>query len=337
VARTAVITGASAGVGRAVVRELARRGDRLALLARGEAGLAAAAEDARALGAGAVLTHPTDVGDAAQVAAAARAVDAQLGPPDLWVNNAMNSVFAHSWDITAEEYRRVTEVTYLGYVYGTLEALARMRPRNAGTIVFVGSALAYRGIPLQAAYCGAKHAIAGFRDSVRTDLLSEGSKVRVTTVNLPAVNTPQFGWVRTRLPRHPQPVPPIYTPEVAARAIVWAAEHAPRELDLGYATVLTRRANAVAPGLLARYLARNALEDQQTDEPIDHDTWQDNLETPRDDAEDVGAAGRFTEEATDRAPTLWLATHRPQVAAGALATAGALLGLLARKGGAARG
>jgi short-subunit dehydrogenase len=266
-----------------------------------------------------------------ELAAAAREVDARLGPPDVWVNNAMNSVFAHCWDITAAEYRRVTEVTYLGYVHGTLEALARMRPRDRGTIVFVGSALAYRGIPLQAAYCAAKHAVQGFRDSVRTDLLAEGSNVRITTVNLPAVNTPQFGWVRTRLPRHPQPVPPIYAPEVAAQAIAWAAEHAPRELDVGYATALTRWANAIVPGLLDRYIARNAIEDQQTDEPVEHDAWQDNLDRAVDDERDAGARGRFTEAAAGSSPLLWLSTHKRHVAATASA-AGALGGLLARRG-----
>jgi NADP-dependent 3-hydroxy acid dehydrogenase YdfG len=228
-----VITGASAGVGRAVTREFARQGARLGLLARGRAGLEAARADAELLGASQVATVAADVADAAQVEAAAAKLEAELGPPDVWVNNAMTSVFAPAWEITAEKYRRVAEVIFLGYVHGTLAALARMRPRDRGTIVQVGSALAYRGIPLQAPYCAAKHAIQGFDDSLRADLHHAGSRVRVSSVHLPALNTTQFTWVRTRLPRHPQPVPPIYQPEVAARAIAWAAQHGPRELQVG--------------------------------------------------------------------------------------------------------
>jgi NAD(P)-dependent dehydrogenase (short-subunit alcohol dehydrogenase family) len=327
-----VVTGASAGVGRATAAEFARRGARLGLIARGAAGLQGARAEALRLGAPAAVTAQADVGDPAAVEDAAATFEAELGPPDVWVNNAMASVFAPAWDITADEYRRVTEVCYLGAVHGTLAALRRMRPRDAGTIVQVGSALAYRGIPLQAAYCAAKHALQGFFESLRCDLLAARSGVRVTTVNLPALNTPQFGWVRTRLPRHPQPVPPIYQPEVAARAIAWAAEHAPRELDVGMPTVLTRLGNKVAPALLDRYLARNAVDDQQTDERVDHDRWGDNLDEPVDDARDFGARGAFGDRAKASSPQLWAATHRPHVAAG-FAGAALLAGLagLARR------
>ena len=227
--RVVVVTGASGGVGRAVARAFGATGDAVALLARGEAGLDAAAKDVEAAG-GRALVVPVDVADAAAIDAAAARVSDELGSIDVWVNDAFTSVFAPFTEISAEEYRRVTEVSYLGYVYGTQAALRSMRPRNRGVIVQVGSALAYRGIPLQSAYCGAKHAIQGFTESARCELRHEGSRVRITMVQLPAVNTPQFSWVLSRLPRHPQPVPPIYQPEVAARAVLWAAEHDRREL-----------------------------------------------------------------------------------------------------------
>src|SRR5688500_15247779 len=260
-----VITGASAGVGRATARAFARRGDAVALLARGREALDATAKEVDTVG-GTPLVLPLDVADAEAVDAAAAHVEAELGPIDVWVNNAMVSVFSPVAELTADEVRRVTEVTYLGYVHGTLAALARMRSRDRGTIVQVGSALAHRAIPLQAAYCGAKHAIEGFSEALRCELLHDRSGVRVTQVHLPAVNTPQFGWVRSRLPRSPQPVPPIFQPEVAAHAIVWVSEHAPRELKVGWPTVRAVYLNRFVPGLLDRYLAAKGYEGQQTDE-----------------------------------------------------------------------
>ena len=317
-----VITGASAGVGRATSNAFARKGARLALLARGAAGLDGARKEALALGAPAVITVPTDVADAGQVDAAADRVSQELGDPDIWVNNAMASVFAPVDEITAEEFRRVTEVTYLGTVHGTLAALRTMRPRNRGTIVQVGSALAYRGIPLQAPYCAAKHAIQGFHDSLRSELIHDRSGVKVTMVQLPALNTPQFGWVRTRLPNHPQPVPPIFEPEVAAKAILWAADHAPRELSVGGPTVLTQLGQKVLPGVLDTYLARTGVESQQTDDPIGED-WEDNLDSPVDGDVDHGAHGIFGGQAKANSIQLWATTHKPHLAGAASAIAGA--------------
>nr|MBA4158968.1 SDR family oxidoreductase [Gemmatimonadota bacterium] len=230
-----VVTGASAGVGRAVVRELAKRGAHIGLLARGRAGLEGAERDVEELG-GRALIVPTDVSDADAVEAAAAAVEEEFGPIDVWINNAMNSVFSRVKDTSPAEYRRVTEVTYLGYVHGTLAALKRMIPRDRGVIIQVGSALAYRGIPLQSAYCGAKHAIQGFTDSLRTELLHDGNQIRVTSVHLPAINTPQFRWVKSRLPNKSQPVPPIFQPEIAADAIVFAIDNERREIWVGWPT-----------------------------------------------------------------------------------------------------
>src|SRR5437868_5718918 len=237
-----VITGASAGVGRATVREFARHGAHVGLLARGVDGLEQARREVEEAG-GRALVLPTDVADAEAVEAAAAAVEAELGPIDVWVNNAMASVFSPVKLMTAAEVKRVTEVTYLGVVYGTLAALKRMLPRDRGVIVQVGSALAYRGIPLQAAYCAAKHAIQGFTESLRCELLHDDSRVRVTMVHLPAMNTPQFDWVKSRMPREPQPVPPIYAPEIAADAIVWAATHRRRELSVGAPTAIRHRSS----------------------------------------------------------------------------------------------
>jgi NAD(P)-dependent dehydrogenase (short-subunit alcohol dehydrogenase family) len=273
-----VVTGGSAGVGRAAALAFAGRGADVAVLARGAERLEDTRREIEAMGRRG-LAVPTDVADADAVERAATRIEEELGPIDVWVNNAMTSVFSPVGELTADEVRRVTEVTYLGSVHGTLAALRRMRPRDEGTIVQVGSALAYRGIPLQAAYCGSKFAIRGFVDSLRTELRKEGSGVRLTTVHLPALNTPQFGWVRTRLPRHPQPVPPIYQPEVAARGIVWAAEHPRRELWVGGPTVATIVGNKLAPGLLDRYLARTGFEAQQAQEPVEPDR-RDNLWSP---------------------------------------------------------
>jgi short-subunit dehydrogenase len=329
---TVVVTGASAGIGRSVARAYARRGARLALLARGAAGLAGAERECRELGAADVLTVECDVADAGAVIAAARQIADLLGEPDIWVNNAMVSVFSQVWDITAAEYRRVTEVNYLGTVHGTLAALRTMRRRGRGTIVQVGSALAYRGIPLQAPYCAAKHAIEGFVESLRAELLHESSGVRVTMVQLPAVNTPQFSWVRTRLPRHPQPIPPIIQPEVAADAIVWAGDHAPRELNVGWPTLETRIANTLAPGLVDRYLARKGYAAQQTGDPVDLRTWRDNVDKPVDAERDFGAHGVFDDRASERSLALWAVTHKPiVVAALALAGTAAALGAVGRR------
>lgn len=322
-----VITGASAGVGRATAIAFARKGAHIGLLARGEAGLDGARRDVESNG-GRALAIPTDVADADQVDDAAARIEEAYGPIDIWVNNAMTSVFARVQDVTADEFKRVTEVCYLGTVNGTLAALRSMIPRDHGTIVQVGSALAWRGIPLQAAYCGSKHAIQGFVDSLRSELLADDRKIRVSQVDMPALNTPQFGWVRTRLPNHPQPVPPIYSPEVAADAIVWAAEHAPRTLNVGLPTVLTKLGNKVSPSLLDWYLSRNGIDDQQTDQPIDPDQWQDNLERPADADRDHGAHGVFGDQAKSFSPQLWVAKRKPQVG-GVLGGLVGIAGLLA--------
>jgi NAD(P)-dependent dehydrogenase (short-subunit alcohol dehydrogenase family) len=299
--QTVVITGASAGIGRAAARLFGARGAQVGLIARGEEGLRRAAEDVTAAGG---IAHPVsaDVADFGQVDAAAGQIEKTLGPIDVWVNVAFTSVFAPFAEITAEEFRRVTEVTYLGFVHGTMAALARMRPRDRGVIVQVGSALGERSIPLQSAYCGAKHAINGFTSSLRCELLHEGSGVRVTVVQMPAVNTPQFSWVRSKLPRHPQPVPPIYQPEVAARGIVRAADHPGRRQYLvGASTRATIVANRVLPGLLDRYLARTGYDSQQTSEP-EPPGKPDNLWQPRDEAPgtDHGAHGEFDSKAHPR-------------------------------------
>jgi NAD(P)-dependent dehydrogenase (short-subunit alcohol dehydrogenase family) len=311
-----VVTGASAGVGRAVARAFGRRGARVGLLARGVAGLEGAAKEIESAG-GVALAVPCDVAVWDEVRRAAETVELELGPIDVWVNNAMNSVFARFTEVEPDEFRRVTEVTYLGYVYGTKAALDRMLPRDSGTIVQVGSALAYRGIPLQSAYCGAKHAIQGFNESLRCELLADGSRVRTTMVQLPALNTPQFRWVPSRLPNKPQPVPPIYQPEVAARAVLHAADHPERrEYWVGGPTVRAILANKVAPGLLDRYLARKGIGSQQTPEPDPHDRPH-NLWEPADGESgyDHGAHGVFEQQATERSYQLWASQHHGAVGA----------------------
>ncbi len=326
-----VVTGASAGVGRATARAFAERGADVALIARGREGLEHAADEIRALGRRA-LVLPLDVADADAVEGAADETERTLGPIDVWVNNAMLSVFAPVSQMRADEYRRVTEVSYLGYVHGTLAALRRMRRRNRGTIVQVGSALAYRSIPLQSAYCAAKHAITGFTDALRTELLHDGSHVRVAQVNLPAVNTPQFGWVRNRMPGRPQPVPPIFQPEVAARAIVYAAEHGRRELHVGWSTLMAVYAQNFIPGLLDRYLAMTAYGAQQSDGQVEA-RHTDNLNAPADDELDRGAHGRFDADAAGTSPALAIAMHPVLVAAAAASATGSVLavGALVRR------
>ncbi|MGH2464421.1 MAG: SDR family oxidoreductase [Candidatus Limnocylindrales bacterium] len=308
-----VITGASAGVGRATVRAFARAGWDVGLIARGRAGLDAAANEVRALGQRA-LVLPLDVAEPMAVEEAARQVETSLGPIDAWINVAMESVFAPVSATSPDEFRRVTEVNYLGYIHGTLAALRRMTQRDRGIIVQVGSALAYRSIPLQAAYCGSKHAIVGFTDSLRCELLHDGSNVKVTVVHLPAVNTPQFDWVRSRLPHRAQPVPPIFDPEVAARAILFATEHPRRELFVGLPTLVAVWGQKFVPGLLDRYLGRTGYGGQQTAEL--HHERLDNLDGPLDDVVDHGAHGRFDARSHPWSPGLALSIHRRMAAAG---------------------
>jgi NAD(P)-dependent dehydrogenase (short-subunit alcohol dehydrogenase family) len=323
-----VVTGASGGIGRAVARCFGARQARVALLARGDRGLEGAADDVTRAG-GKGLAFPVDVSDAAQVGATADRVERELGPIDVWVNVAFSSVFAPFDEIDPEEYRRVTEVSYLGYVYGTMAALRHMKPRGRGTIVQVGSALAYRGIPLQTAYCGAKHAIQGFNEALRCELLHEKSDVKVTMVQMPAVNTPQFSWVLSRLPRRPQPVPPIYQPELAARAVLFAADHpGRREYWVGSSTAATLAANALVPGLLDRYLARTGFSSQQTDTPENGDAPA-NLWHPADGSEgrDFGSHGHFDDVAHEADPQLW-ASHHHGWLTGAVAAGTAAMGLV---------
>ncbi len=327
--RVVVVTGASGGVGRAVAREFAGRGCAVALLARGEDGLAEAAAEVKELG-GTPLVVEVDVADHAAVDAAAATVERDLGAIDTWINVAFASVFARFTEIDPAEYERTTQVSYLGYVNGTRAALRHMLPRDHGTIVQVGSALAYRGIPLQSAYCGAKHAIQGFHEALRCELLHDRSRVRVTMVQLPAVNTPQFDWVLSRLPRHPQPVPPIYQPEVAARAIRYAADHpGRREYWVGGSTAATLIADKFIPGLLDRYLARTGFAGQQTDQPAGRP--RPNLWRPADDApgSDRGAHGSFDDRSTGRSLQVWASQHHGLLAIAAGVTA-AGVGLLAR-------
>ena len=320
--RVVVVTGASAGVGRAAAKAFGARGDRVALLARGEEGLEGAAAEVRKAG-GKALAIPTDVTQPEAVDRAAEQAEQELGPIDVWVNDAMATVFAPFDEIEPAEYRRSTEVTYLGCVWGTRAALRRMRPRDRGVIVQVGSALAFRGIPLQAPYCGAKHAIEGFSESLRAELLHDHSKVRVSMVHLPALNTPQFEIGRTKLPRHPQPVPPIYQPEVAAEAIVWISEHRRRQLYVGGPTLKTVLGNRVAPALVDRYLARTGYKGQQTDEPVDPDRPDNLFELV---PGDHGTRGRFGEGARSASVVTWLSRHRAVLGFAAVAGGGAAIG-----------
>jgi short-subunit dehydrogenase len=327
-----MITGASAGVGRATAIAFARRGARLGLIARGRAGLEGARRDVEAAG-GQALTFPVDVADPDAVARAAVTLESEFGAIDVWVNNAMASVFSPVTEMTPDEYKRVTEVTYLGTVYGTLSALHHMRPRNRGVIVQVGSALAYRGIPLQSAYCAAKHAIQGFCDSLRAELLHDRSGVQLTMVQMPALNTPQFDWVRSRLPRRAMPVPPVFQPEVAADAIIDAAAHPRRELYVGLPTVEAIVGNKLMPGLGDRYLAATGYDSQQTDQPEPPDR-PDNLWSAVDDERDYGSHGRFDDIARPLSWQQMLSRHQ-RLVGGAVLALGGLAALLVHRARAA--
>ncbi|MFI7386165.1 SDR family oxidoreductase [Streptomyces sp. NPDC049813] len=327
--QTVVITGASAGIGRATARMYGERGADVVLIARGRAGLEDAAKDVEALG-GRSLVQVADTADARQLEAAADAAEEAFGPIDVWINCAFSTVFAPFEEITAEEYERATQVTYLGFVNGTRTALKRMVPRDRGTIVQVGSALGERSVPLQSVYCGAKHAINGFTSALRTELLHRGSNVHVTIAQMPAVNTPQFSWVTTRLDRHPQPVPPIYQPEVAARGIVHAADHPRRkQYYIGATTVATILANRLVPALLDRYLARAGVDSQLTDQ---EPSGKSNLFEPVDLTGDGrhGAHGIFDDVSHGRSYQAAVARH-PAAALSALAGGAIAAGWLGRR------
>jgi NAD(P)-dependent dehydrogenase (short-subunit alcohol dehydrogenase family) len=321
-----VITGASAGLGRATVRAFAKQKAHIGLLARGKEGLDAAKREVEEAG-GEACALPTDVADPAEVQRAADAVEEAFGPVDIWVNNAMTTVFAPLREITPDEFKRATDVTYLGTVYGTMAALKSMLGRNKGVIVQVGSALAYRSIPLQAPYCGAKHAIMGFTDSLRCELIHEHRNIHITMVHMPALNTPQFTWCKTKLPHHPQPVPPIYEPEVGAEAIFWAAHHRQREVWVGMPTVMAITGNKIAPGLLDNYLGRTGYDSQQSSDPVNPDRPSNLFEPVRGD---YGAHGIFEVGATCRSEQLWSSMHKKSIAAG-VGVVGIALALLLKR------
>ncbi len=322
-----VVTGSSGGVGRAIAHAFGKRGAHVGLLARGEEGLNAAKQEVESFG-GRALAVPTDVSDHEAVDAAAVRVEAELGPIDIWVNDAMATVFARVIDTEPEEFKRATEVTYLGAVYGTMAALKRMVARDRGKIVQVGSALAYRSIPLQAAYCGAKFGIRGFTDSIRTELLADKSKVQITMVQLPGVNTTQFSWCRSKLPKHPMPVPPIYQPEIPAEAVYWAAHHHRRELWVGYSAVQAIVGTTLAPSFADWYVGKTGIEGQQIQDMPATPGRPDNLYAP---VQDLAAThGMFDAQAKTRSPQLWATTHRPLVA-GAVAGVAAAVGTVATR------
>lgn len=316
-----VITGASAGLGRSIARTFAKNGYDVSLLARGIDGLKGAQREIEEMGRKAVY-FPVDVADAKAVEDAAQKTEEQLGPIDVWINNAMNSVFSPIKEMEPEDYKRVTEVTYLGQVYGTLSALKRMLPRDKGKIILVGSALAYRGIPLQSAYCGAKHAIQGFFDSLRTELMHDNSNVQVTMVQLPAMNTTQFGFVKSRLPNKPKPMGEIFQPEVAAEAILFAADHDRREINVGYPTLKAIVGNKIAPWFADYVLSQNGYEGQQTDQPEDPNR-KNNLWEPL--PGDHGAHGTFGDQAATFSPQLWASLHRKELLTSAVVLGGAYM------------
>ena len=324
--KVVVITGASAGLGRAMVREFASHGANIALLARGEDGLNAAVKEVEAMG-GKAKAYPADVADSEQINAAAQKIEAEFGPIDIWVNNAMVSVFGPLKKMESKDFKRVTEVTYLGQVYGTQTALKYMIPRDKGTIILIGSALAYRGIPLQSAYCGSKHAIHGFFESLRAELIHDKSNIKLSMVQMPAMNTTQFGFVKSYLPNKPKPMGQIYEPEVAARAVVGVALSPRREAFVGYPTVETILGNKFLPGFLDYYLAKTGIKGQQTDQPTSPDR-KDNLYDPL--PGDHGARGPFEAAAWDVSPEVWAAAHKG-ILWGGLAILGAGAGWLLRK------
>lgn len=319
-----IITGAGAGLGRAVVRQFAKRQASIGLVSRDPGRLESAKKEVEMMG-GKALPLPTDVADAEAVDRAATAVENEFGPLDVWVNVAMSTVFAPFDEITPQEFKRVTEVTYLGFVYGTMAAIHRMKKRDKGTIVQAGSALGYRSIPLQSPYCGAKHAINGFTDSIRCELIHQRSKIHICVVQLPAMNTPQFSWCRTRLPRHPQPVPPIFDPEVAAEAIYYAAHHRRREIFVGFPTVKAIYGQDVAPGFADWYLGQSGYNSQQTPDPVDPNR-PDNLFEPV-PGDDIAADGVFNKRAKPFSPQTWATLNRTPlaIAAGITAAATALI------------
>ena len=317
----AVVTGASAGLGRSIARMFARNGYDVSLIARGLEGLQGAKREIEAMGRKAVYFQ-VDVADAAAVEKAAADTEEQLGPIDVWINNAMNSVFSPIKEMTPDDYKRVTDVTYLGQVYGTLSALKRMLPRDKGKIVLVGSALAYRGIPLQSAYCGAKHAIQGFFDSLVTELMHDKSNVKATMVQLPAMNTTQFSFVKSRLPNKPRPMGTIFEPEVAAEAILFAAENDRREINVGWPTLKAVVGNKIAPWFADYVLANTGYEGQQTNEPEDPNR-PNNLYAPL--PGDHGAHGTFGDKATDFSQQLWASMHRQELLLSAVALGGLYL------------
>ena len=318
--KVAVVTGGSGGVGRATVQAFAEAGYDVAVLARGQAGLDGAAKDVEAAG-GRGLGIPTDVADPGAVQRAAEQAEAELGEIDVWVNVAFTGSLAYSWDTSDEEFRRMTEVTYYGQVYGTQAALRHMRPRDRGVIINVGSALAYRSIPLQSAYCGAKHAVVGYTQSVVTELASERSNVRLCTVQLPGLNTPQFNWNLNKMDGHPMPVAPIFQPELPAKAIVYLAEHPRRNMWVGISTAYTILGERIAPKLLDLYLGRTGIKSQQSARELPR--WGSNVFEPQDADADRGAHGAFDEQAHARDPWLWATMHRAPLA-GALLAAAAL-------------
>lgn len=327
-----VITGSSAGVGRATAHAFAARGAHIGLIARGTTALQGAAAEVESRG-GKALAVPLDVTDADAVEAAAERVEKEFGPIDIWVNCAMATIFAPVHRISAEEFRRATEVSYLGFVYGTMAALKRMRPRNRGTIVQVGSALSYRAIPLQSAYCGAKFAIRGFTDSLRTELIHDGVDIHLVMVQMPALNTPQFHWARNKMSRRPQPMGTIFQPEIAAKAILYAAHSRRREVWVGGSSVKAIVGNKLIPELLDRYLAKTGYSGQLTDEPTDP-KQPDNLFEPVQG--DLGTHGRFDSRASATSPQLWATEHRGAAIVAGIALTGFLVTMLAASRGLAR-
>ncbi len=323
-----VVTGASAGLGRAIVREFAKKRVHIGLISRDRDRLEAAKKEVEDAG-GRALVTPCDVADATQVFTAAEQIEKEFGPIDIWVNNAMATIFAEFVDISPEEFRRSTEVTYLGSVYGAMAALRSMWQRNQGTIIQMGSALAYRSIPLQAPYCGAKHAIMGFLESLRCEIIHRNKNIHVGMVQLPAMNTPQFSWCRTKLPRHPMPVPPIYEPEVAARAVVWAAYHRRRQVYVGLPTVKAIWGEKFIPGLLDKYLGDMGYDAQQTQEPVDPNRPDNLFHTV---PGDYAAHGIFTQQSSDYSLETWGSLNKRWLsAAGALAAGFALAAFVAKR------